>query len=151
MTIKIRKAFPEDITIIQSIARNTIDMNYRVFLGDEKVDEFISGPCDAYIESGLGNMYVLTVSGTVRGFSVIRGSKVELLMMKHEDHRKGWGSILISAMEEKLFENHQEIILDSFENNHKTNQFYLKNGWKNTGTEFDEDAGENIYKFVKKK
>ncbi|MBT5072465.1 MAG: GNAT family N-acetyltransferase [Kordiimonadaceae bacterium] len=120
-------------------------------MGDEKVDGFISGPCDAYIEGGLEDMYVITVSGTVRGFSVIKGNLVELMMMKHEDHRKGWGSTLLSAMEEKLFESHSEIVLDSFENNHKTNQFYLKNGWKNTATEFDEDAGENIYKFIKKK
>ena len=118
--------------------------------GDEKVDGFISGPCDAYIGGGLADMYVLTVSGTIRGFLVIKGNMVEL-MMKHEDHRKGWGSILLFAMEEKLFGSHSEIILDSFENNHKTNQFYLKNGWKNTGTEFDVDAGEDVYKFIKKK
>lgn len=147
----IRKAKFRDLTTIQEIARHTIDMNYRTFLSDKKVDTYISGPSDDYLAKKLKDMYVLTVRGAVRGFSVIRGDTIEFLMMRHEDRRQGWGSALISAVEEILFESNREIRVESFKENDKTNQFYLKNGWQNIGVEFDREAGENIYIFVKKR
>lgn len=151
MKQQVRKATRKDLSAIQSIVRHTIDMNYRVFLGDKKVNMFISGPSDDYLTGRLEDMYVLTVNDAVKGLSVIKGNMIDLMMMRHEDHRKGWGSKLILAMEELLFEKHDEIRVESFKNNHKTNQFYLKNGWKNVGAEFDEAAGENIYIFIKKR
>ena len=39
-SIQIRKANQEDLRVIQEIARDTIDISYRSFLGNDLVDWF---------------------------------------------------------------------------------------------------------------
>ena len=58
--IRIRKAQAGDLGKMQCIARQTIDMCYRSFLGDEGVDWYIdSGESDRELEKYIGNCDVL--------------------------------------------------------------------------------------------
>ncbi|WP_406861338.1 hypothetical protein ABZO31_13135 [Streptomyces sp. HUAS MG47] len=48
----VRPALPEDLAVLQELARPTIDARYRPFLGNENVDWFInSGASDEHVDS----------------------------------------------------------------------------------------------------
>ena len=71
------------------------------------------------------------------------------MMINHEQHRIGLGSVLVKHCEKVLFEKYQELKLESFEYNEKANNFYLKKGWEILRTEHDEISGSNKYIFTK--
>ena len=115
------------------MARHTIDMNYRSFIDDERVDWFIFGPSDDYLRKHTGNTKVLTIDGSIVGFAVCKEDLIDLIMIDHESHRRGLGSVLLAHCEMELFEHYDAIRLESFEGNTKANRFYRKNGWTRIG------------------
>jgi GNAT superfamily N-acetyltransferase len=151
MNAEIRPAILEDLGVMQSIARYTIDRNYRNFLGDEGVDWFISGPSDDYLSENINKATVIIIDGILVGFSVCKENLIDHMMVNHDSHRNGIGSILLQHCEEKLFEKYQDIKLESFAGNEKANNFYLKNGWSKSSEAFDEVSGSNKILFIKSK
>jgi ribosomal protein S18 acetylase RimI-like enzyme len=151
LKFEIRKAKKDDLDTIKAVACHTIDRNYRSFLGDEGVNWFINGPSDDYIEENIDICSVILVDGEVVGFSVCNENLIDLMMVNHEEHRKGIGTKLLHYCEEALFAAYDEIKVESFENNEKANNFYRKNGWKNITLESDPISGYNKHIFMKSK
>jgi ribosomal protein S18 acetylase RimI-like enzyme len=151
MKVKIRKALLSDLEVMQSVARHTIDKNYRPFLGDEGVDWFISGPSDEYMKETINEAFVISEDEDVIGFCVLKENLIDLMIVKHEAHRKGIGTKLLDYCERVLFSDYQEIKLESFEKNDKANSFYTKNSWVKSGIEADEVSGGNKFIFTKNK
>jgi ribosomal protein S18 acetylase RimI-like enzyme len=151
MEIIIRKASTSDLARIQSIAKHIIDKDYRSFLDDYDVDWYLSGPSDEYLTQHLDTTIVLCVNGVVTGFSVCKKNYIELIMIEHEAQRTGLGSKLLSYCERFLFNDYKEIKIESFENNVKAKAFYLKNGWNESGIEYDVVTSRNKYILTKKK
>ncbi len=147
---EIRVANPNDLKAIQSIAKHTIDKNYRKFLGDEGVDWFLYGPCDEYLKENLNQTIALYGDGSVVGFSICKDNSIDLMMINHEQHRIGFGSLLLEYCEKVLFQQYPEIKLESFEDNGKANTFYRKNGWIQKGHIFDETSKAYKLVFIKK-
>lgn len=129
-TYLIRKASDSDLACLQDIAYRVISHCYRGFLGDETVDFFLDcGAARGYVEGSLSRCSVLVVGDTIIGFSISKGNLIDLMMIDEPHQRKGWGSILLKYNEKKLLESHLQIRLESFIDNTRANDFYLKNGW----------------------
>jgi len=135
---EIRPANPEDNKTLKTISRRVIDKNYRPFLGDEGVDWFINGPSDDYVEEHLDRTDVIVLDGVVIGYSVCKDNLIDLMMIDHDQHCRGYGAILLKHCEQKLFKQYGEISLESFEGNVKANNFYCKNQWTEVKRYLDE-------------
>ncbi len=130
MNAKVRKAVIQDTNILKAIATKTIDANYRSFLGNEGVDWFIgSGASDQYVDENIDDTWVILSNSQIIGFSVCKANLIDLMMIDHDHHRKGYGTVLLTYCEERLFKTFDEIKLESFEGNEKANNFYRKNTW----------------------
>jgi ribosomal protein S18 acetylase RimI-like enzyme len=146
----VRAATEADLERIQDLARRTIDARYRAFLGDEGVDGFLdSGASDDYVAEGLSDTDVLMVEERIVGFCVCKQSLIDLMMVDHEAHRRGYGTTLLRHAEARLLETHEEIVLESFEDNDQANAFYRKNGWIESERFFDESLGSRKIVFKK--
>ena len=150
MARTVRAATQGDLERIQDLARRTIDARYRAFLGDEGVDGFLdSGASDDYVAQGLSDTEVLTDEDRIVGFCVSKQSLIDLMMVDHEVHRRGYGTALLRHAEGRLLETHDEIVLESFEDNDQANAFYRKNGWIESERFFDEALGSRKIVFRK--
>ncbi|WP_394495609.1 GNAT family N-acetyltransferase [Shewanella sp. ENK2] len=139
----VRKATLKDLSLIQNIARKTIDKCYRNFLGDEGVDWYInSGESDKELENNISNCYILEESSNILGFAIFFDDLIHLMMIDEKLHRSGLGSTLLSCVENKLNETgNANIKLETFEGNTQAINFYLKNGWVISKKETDPDYG----------
>jgi GNAT superfamily N-acetyltransferase len=136
---------------VQEMARRTISTNYRSFLGDEGVDWFIqNGESDRYISENLGDCLVLTTQDRIVGFCVCLADLVDLLMIDQDHHRQGLGSLLLGHCERVLFQDHEEITLETFEGNAKAMAFYRKNGWLEKERKVDETSGSSKVVLIKR-
>ncbi len=140
--MEIRKASTRDLKTIQTLARDTIDKSYRLFLGDEAVEKFIqSGQSDQAIATGLERCYVLTQNGIIKAFCIYSDTFIEILMVAFEQHRSGFGTKLLTHMENHLFNlGHSTLQLETFKGNQQAIDFYLKNGWDWVREEGAEDG-----------
>ncbi|MFJ6147562.1 GNAT family N-acetyltransferase [Streptomyces anulatus] len=128
----IRPATGEDLGELQALARRTIDTCYRGFLGDEAVDWFIgSGASDEHVRSHLerGGVHCLTRDGRIVGFSILDGRTVDLMMVDPDQHRRGWGRLLLRHAEETLLARYSTIRLETFPDNVGAKAFYEACGW----------------------
>jgi len=115
MKVEIRKATNMDSDILKNISIKTIDTNYRSFLGDEGVDWFIeSGSLDQYVDENIENSWVILIDNQIIGFSACKGNLIDLMMISHDYHRQGHGTMLLKHCEQYLFNTFNEIKLESF-------------------------------------
>ena len=150
MKTKIRKSRIEDLEEIQEIACRTIDMNYRIFLGDKGVDRFIeSGSAHQYLEDNIVDCWVVENEDRVLGFCVCKGDLLDLMMVETGFHNQGLGTKLLAHVEQIMFSHYEELKLESFENNEKANNFYRAHGWVQKDKVFDKAS--NAFKLIFKK
>ena len=153
MAIEIRNARREDVERIVEMSKRTIDANYRGFLGDEAVDGFIGcGAIEQYTKDHLEQTFVLTVDDEVAGVCVCKVNLIDLVLVDDARHGQGLGSQLLGHCEAKLFEDYDELKLESFEGNGKANGFYESHGWARQGERYyDEKSGVYKVMYVKKR
>ena len=149
---KIRKAVKTDTVPLIDLSRKTIDANYRVFLGNDAVDEFINtGSIDQYVADNILYCSVVMDKERIVGYSVCRDNLIDLIMIDNDFHRRGFGSHLLRHSERELFQTYNEITLESFKGNHNANNFYQKNGWQAKNAFFDNSSGAEKVVFTKHK
>jgi len=129
--LKIRKAQSADLSIMQQIARRTIDKCYRSFLGNEGVDWFInSGESDNELRRHIDNCDLVIQDNSIVAFTIYFEDLIHLMMVDVTLHRAGIGSKLLWHSEQQLFDRGNTIIrLETFEANKQAINFYIKNGW----------------------
>ena len=139
--LKIREAQPPDLSIMQQIARCTIDKCYRSFLGNEGVDWFInSDESDKELQRHIDNCDLVIQDNSIVVFSIYFEDLIHLMMVDFALHRTGIGSRLLAHSEQQLFAHGNSIIrLETFEGNHQAINFYQKNGWSITGKHEDRE------------
>jgi len=136
---------------LKDLSKKTINANYRSFLGDEPVAAFIdSCAVDKYVDENIESCSVILSDGNVAGYAVTKDNLIDLMMIDDDFHRRGLGTKILEYCEEMLFKNYDELVLESFEENHKANNFYKKNGWTETKRRFDKSSGVNKIGFCKK-
>ena len=151
MNTQIRQAIPSDIASLSALSKRTIRSDYGAFLGDEAVDGFLRrGAVEQYLEEHLLCCSVFLVDDTPIGYSICKGNLIDILMIDHDFHRRGFGTRLLKHCEDLLFQSYEELILESFAENQNANAFYKKNRWETSKIYFDEDSGVNKIVFRKK-
>ncbi|MEU6450734.1 GNAT family N-acetyltransferase [Streptomyces sp. NPDC046979] len=128
----VRPAAGEDIDDLQALARRTIDLCYRGFLGDEAVGRFIdSGASDAHVKSHLeqGGVHCLRQGDRIVGLTILDGPTVDLIMVDPDHHRRGLGRLLLQHAEETLLAQYSTIRLETFADNARAKSLYEACGW----------------------
>jgi len=128
---KLRKSKPSELQEIVALANKTFDTFYRSFLGDHNVDWYVgSGELKREIVKHANDLHVLLINNEIKGFAIYFNDFIHIMMIDEDAHRLGMGSFLMTAVEDQLFKNHDNIKLQSFVGNKIATAFYLKNGWK---------------------
>lgn len=147
-----RKATPNDIPSLKALARSVIRHNYTPFLGEDAVESFIgSGASDEEIEKGLERCVLLLESGDIVGFAITDDDILHLIMVAVEHQNKGYGAKLLAYIEEQMFTDFDSIMLQSFADNHATNEFYQKYGWTLANKQPKDDSPIRVLHFEKYK
>ena len=150
MPLEIRQAQTSDLDAMLKMAHDNIDTNYRRFLGDSGVNQFIdSGIIDQYLSHSLSRCTIARQDGDLVGFAVLDEDLIELIMIAHRLHRGGIGAKLLQHCEQEMFGEYDKIRLESFEGAAKANQFYTKHGWTPLEREPDPDSGINKFVLIK--
>lgn len=148
----LRKAKQSELTFIQDFAKTVIDKNYRDSLGDEAVDFFIgSGTSDQYMQEHINGTIVAVMEDQIVGICICKENLIDLFMVQNEVQNLGIGSTFLNMICEELFKEHSQIRLECFEKNVKANRFYVRNGWKQEKSVFDEEIGDNRIYYYKEK
>ena len=150
MPSTIRTAAQSDTDSLIELSERTIRASYVTFLGQEGVEGFIgSGEVDQYVRDNIHRCWVIETDGTTVGYCVWKGPKIDLMMIDHSYHRRGLGSQLLLYAERALSEDHQEIVLESFEPNHVANAFYRHHKWVEVRRYADDTSGVEMIEFRK--
>ena len=152
MTIEFVNARCADIAPLQALARHVIDTNYRPFLGDAGVDQFIaSGVADTYVSENISDCVLIRSNGELAGFAICKQDLIDLMMIAQQTQRSGLGGKLLEHCESLLFKQFEQIKLESFEGNIQANTFYQKHHWRLTQRIEDAEGGVNKYLFIKRR
>jgi GNAT superfamily N-acetyltransferase len=147
-----RAATESDVDVLIQLSIQTIRASYTSFLGQDGVEGFIaSGEVDKYVRDNIHRCWLLEVDGAIVGYCVPKGDAIELMMVDHRHHRRGFGSKLLLHAEEVLFKDHDEIVLESFEPNDVANAFYRHHGWVEARRFADDKSGVDRIEFRKGK
>jgi len=92
---------------------------------------------DEYIDGNWNGLDVLLMDERVIGYADCKNDLLDGMLIDFDLHRKGFGSILLSHCENKLFKKYAVLRLECFETSRQANNFYLKNGWKEESRFFD--------------
>ena len=130
MNTTFQRAKKSDLEIIQTIAKHTVDQGYRYFLDAHTVDDYLSsGRLDRYLIKNFNNTWILKLDESIVGFAICIDNIIDFMLINFDHHRNGLGTKLLQHCENMLFEKHQTIALESFEENTKATKFYLANNW----------------------
>lgn len=141
---EIRAATPEDVPALVALASRTILRCYPPFLGEEVARGFVeSGVIERYVEGNVANCEVLVEEGEIVGLAIFLGKTIDLLLIDADRQRRGLGSRLLEHVEARLFDDWQELLLESFEGNAPAIAFYRRHGWTDAGRFLDEDSGRH--------
>jgi ribosomal protein S18 acetylase RimI-like enzyme len=111
--MQFRPASGEDLNRVQVIARDTVDMSYRSFIDDDRVDWFISGPSDEYLCKNNDDVTLILVDGSIVGLAVCKQDLIDLIIIDHESHGHGFGTALLAHCEAEMFERYDVIRLEA--------------------------------------
>ncbi len=146
----LRPATLDDVETLAALSHRTILVKYPDVIGREKVEGYVaSGAVPAYYRDRNDACVVAEQEGVVVGVYALKENTVDLMMVALECHRSGVGSLLLSAAEQQLFEQHQKISLDSFRDNLQARQFYEKHGWKIESDFHDTENDIAMLRFAK--
>ncbi len=150
--VRIRPAVPADLPALVALSHRTISASYRSVLGDASVDGYLaSGEVERFVEFNLPHCQALVADGEVAGYAVAHGPRIELMMVDERRHRRGLGTRLLRFMEQRLFDEHEELTVESFSDNEQATRFYRKNGWAEREALPEGAAGGAKVLFVKRR
>lgn len=150
MSVQFRQATKHDIQELKAIAKRVVRANYTSFLGADMVASFIeSGMSDKEIDDGIDSCILMLSNSKIIGFVITKEDILHLIMVDVPYQNKGYGKLLMLQAEEKLFNKHDTIRLQTFEENRDTVQFYLKQGWTVTKQQHIPEFGKTMLFFEK--
>jgi len=149
---RIRMAQESDAEVLLDLSNRTVLASYSSFLGKDAVEGYIqSGAIERFIKGSLGRCWVIVGDGGLLGYSVTREHMIDLMMIDCLHHRKGLGSQLLEHTEQWLFEQFDELILESFAANEQANAFYRAKEWMRRDEVRDDVSGAMKIVFGKDK
>lgn len=106
---------------------------------------------DKEVEDGLDTCTVMFSNEEMIGFAITKEDLLHLVMIDTLYQNKGFGSKLLSQIENDLFRKYNLIRLQSFKENNNRVAFYQKNGWTTTDEVYVQDMGVTMLSFEKTK
>ena len=147
--ITVEAARPGHRDTLVQLTKYTINACYPAFLGQAPVEGYLSsGMAEKYYQENLENCLIIHSGSDIVGCGATKDNSVDLMLIHPSFHRSGLGSILLRALEDRLLGRYNHIFLESFQNNHKANSFYTRNGWKKDRATTD-DYDIDYWVFVK--
>lgn len=128
----ILKADKNHINIIKDITHNTIKAVYPRYYPAGAVDFFIQHHKTENIISDIesGFVYILVDNNSAAvGTVTVKDNEINRLFVLPEYQGKGFGSALLDFAEEKVFENHDEIVISA---SLPAKSIYLRRNYKET-------------------
>ncbi len=138
--MKIIKAEPEELDIIKSIVDKTIDYIYPRYYPQETIQFFLSHHSKENILADIlkGDAYVLKKGDTYIGTGSVNDNYIGRVYILPEFQGKGFGKAIMDFLEDKVFSQYPNIILDTSLPAYK---LYLKRGY--SSIDYQEDIVEN--------
>lgn len=125
-----RHITPNDLEEVISIARNTVDKCYRVWLGNQAVERYLATRnLDNYLVDNFSNIFLLTENSKIMAFSICIENMIDFMLVDAEHQSQGIGARLLKICENLLFEKYSTISVESFELNTVPNKHLQANGW----------------------
>lgn len=144
----IRRATVEDVEPLLELSRHVTNHNSRGFLGDDRVDKFLSSPYfTSEITEQIENMVVLMHLDNIIGLAVWVENELMTLMIDPKYQGNGMATYYHNEMIKVMLNNYNELKLECFRVNARANRFYQKLGWDLKETYFDEqlELYRNVY------
>ena len=148
--IDIRPCRPDDTSSLVELSARTLRASYTPFLGEDAVERWIAGSLDEYVNRHLGNGWLAAEGGVARGFYVLKGQLLDLLLVDVRAHGQGVGTCLLGHAEAQLSQRYREVELESFVPNDRANAFYAKRGWVAGERRHDDESGVKVVRFTKR-
>lgn len=140
--LAIRPAIRQDLATIHAIARRTVDVCYRPFLGNDGVDWYLgSGASEGELGLYLDELNILTDGDEIVGFSIFLDGRIHLMMVDVRRQRAGLGATLLAHAEQTMFAERERIHLETFQGNAQAIAFYEKHGWREVRRQPDPEHG----------
>lgn len=117
--LEIRDCRTDDLDALKAMTR-------RWFAGDD------------YLDAHWPGMEVLLRGGVPIGYADCKENIIDGMLVDFDLHGRGYGSYLLKHCEQRLFERHDELFLECFEESAQANGFYRKNGWREVRRYLDE-------------
>lgn len=150
MKYKLEKASPENESQLILLSRNVINHNFRQFMQDEMVDEYINSQmADKEIIDNIKNTDILIHDNNIVGLCIWKDNLLHLLMVSPDFQGSGVAKYFLDELCNEKFCQYSELQLECFENNNRAIKFYKKCGWTIYKTEVDVMTGLNRLYFKK--
>lgn len=150
--MKIIKAKKKDIAQIITMVNNTISHCYKDFIKENELKEYVSSGCASrFIEPCINDCYIAVKDDDILGLVIFSDDSIHMLLVNHEHLKEGVASKLMKFAEDKLFQTHEVIKLDTIVENNRAMALYNKLGWNQYKTEAGDKFDINIAFFNKTK
>ncbi|MYD69410.1 MAG: GNAT family N-acetyltransferase [Acidobacteria bacterium] len=146
----IRHARNADREALAAIVLAAIRASFPTFLHADVVERWLADDAvGKYVASRWESCHVAEEAGEVVACCFTEGDLLDLLMVHPARQGRGIGSALLADAEERLFEAHTVIRLESFVANTAANRFYQARGWRAAARKTDPDTGTETALFTK--
>lgn len=146
----IRPARAGDLDALAAIVLAAIRASFPTFLPADVVERWLADDAvGKYVTSRWEACRVAEEAGEVVACCFTEGDLLDLLMVHPARQGRGLGGALLADAEQRLFEAHAVIRLESFAANAAANRFYEARGWRASARKTDPDTGAETALFTK--
>ena len=146
----IRPARAGDRDALAAIVLAATRASFPTFLPADLVERWLADDAvGKYVAARFESCHVAEEAGEVVACCFTEGDLLDLLMVHPARQGRGIGSALLADAEERLFEAHPVIRLESFAANASANRFYEARGWQASARKKDPDTGAEVVVFRK--
>ncbi len=133
----IRKATRGD-TAALIILLKEITKTFRIYLGDETIDDYIySGAAEELIKDNIADIVVGLDNNDFIGFCICKGAVIKLFMVRDSNNIRGLANSFFSMICDYLFCEYDCITLSTYAEHVFPSDFFVRNGFTKKGKEFD--------------
>ena len=146
----IRPARAADRETLAAIVLAAVRACFPTFLPTDTLDRWLADDAvGKYVASRWESCRVAEEAGEVVACCFTDGDLLDLLMVHPARQGRCIGGALLADAEERLFEAHPIIRLESFAANTAANRFYEARGWRASARKTDPDTGAEVVVFRK--
>ena len=148
--VEISQGLQADVPELITLSKRTLRTCYTLFLGQQTVEAWFASALDDFVRERVEGTWLASDDGAIRGYCVVKGSLLDLLLVDVCKHGCGIGTRLLERAEQLMFLNNDEIRLQSFVANVHANTLYSRRGWIESGRHHDAQSDADMLRFSKR-